>query len=147
MFMLITCQFPFQYPVPKPASFHQPLSSTAVCSNPSSSRQKSAQFHVRMRNNFLNNFIQHTRYRWRNARLQLNSIANAMDLLQSCTKPSIYRHVNKMNPRYFSLTATALKPQQIPMFLYISAWVWGHRWSPHKLEQKGSMLKLQSFVN
>ena len=34
---------------------------------------------------------------------------------------------NKMNPRYFSLAATALKLQQKPMFLHISARVWGHR--------------------
>ena len=34
---------------------------------------------------------------------------------------------NKMNPEYFSLEATALKPQQIPMFLHISARVWGRR--------------------
>ena len=47
------------------------------------------------------------------------------------------------NPGYFSLAATALKPQQIPMFLHISARVWGRRWSPHTSEQKGSMLKQQ----
>ena len=51
--------------------------------------------------------------------------------------------LNKMNPGYFPLAATALKPQQIPMFLHISARVWGHRWSPHTSEQKGSMLKPQ----
>ena len=50
---------------------------------------------------------------------------------------------NKMNPGYFPLAAIALKPQQIPMFLHISARVWGRRWSPHTSEQKGSMLKPQ----
>ena len=34
---------------------------------------------------------------------------------------------NKMNPGYFPLVATALKPQQIPMFLHISARIWGRR--------------------
>ena len=34
---------------------------------------------------------------------------------------------NKVNPGYFPLTATALKPQQISMFVHISARVWG-RW-------------------
>ena len=43
-----------------------------------------------------------------------------------------------MNPGYFPLAATAPKPQQIPMFLNISAKVWGRRWSPHTSEQKGS---------
>ena len=51
--------------------------------------------------------------------------------------------MNNMNPGYFSLAATALKQQQIPMFLQISARVWGRRWAPHTSEQKGSMLKLQ----
>ena len=50
---------------------------------------------------------------------------------------------NKMNPGYFSLAATALKLQQITMFLHISARVWGHRWSPHTSQQKGYMLKPQ----
>ena len=50
---------------------------------------------------------------------------------------------NKMNPGYLSLAATALKPQQIPMFLHISTRVWGRRWSPHTSEQKGCMLKPQ----
>ena len=35
--------------------------------------------------------------------------------------------VNKINPGYFSLAATALKQQQLPMFLHISTTVWGHR--------------------
>ena len=36
--------------------------------------------------------------------------------------PSGQEHVtNKMNPGYFPLAATHLKPQQIPMFLHISA--------------------------
>ena len=48
--------------------------------------------------------------------------------------------VNNMNPGYFPLVATALKPQQISMFLHISARAWGRRWSPHTSEQKGSML-------
>ena len=48
-----------------------------------------------------------------------------------------------MNPRYFSLTATALKPQQISMFLHVSARFWECRWSPHISEQKGPMLKPQ----
>ena len=48
---------------------------------------------------------------------------------------------NKVNPGYFSLAATARKPQQLSMFLHISARVWGRRWSPHTSEQKGSMLK------
>ena len=33
--------------------------------------------------------------------------------------------LNKMNPGYFPLAATALKPQQISMLLHISARVWG----------------------
>ena len=51
--------------------------------------------------------------------------------------------VNNMNPGYFPLAATAVKPQQIPMFLHISARVWGRRWTPYTSEQKGSMLKPQ----
>ena len=35
--------------------------------------------------------------------------------------------VNYINPGYFTLAAIALKPQQIPMFLHISARVWGRR--------------------
>ena len=50
---------------------------------------------------------------------------------------------NKMNPEYFPQAATTLKPQQIPMFLHISARVWGRRWSPYTSEQKGYMLKPQ----
>ena len=50
---------------------------------------------------------------------------------------------NNMNPGYFSLAATAMKPQQILMFLHISARVWGRRWSPHTSEQKVSKLKPQ----
>ena len=50
---------------------------------------------------------------------------------------------NYVNPGYFSLAATAPKPQQIPMFLHISARVWGRRWSPHTSEQKASMQKPQ----
>ena len=41
----------------------------------------------------------------------------------------------KLNPRYCSLAATALKLQQIPMFLHISARVWGHWWYPQTSEQ------------
>ena len=51
--------------------------------------------------------------------------------------------INKMNPGYLPLTATALKPQQVPMFLHISARVWERRWSPHTSEQKASTLKPQ----
>ena len=54
---------------------------------------------------------------------------------------------NKMNPGYFPLAATALKPQQIAMFLHISARVWGRRGSPHTSEQEGSMLKPQYLTN
>ena len=43
--------------------------------------------------------------------------------------PCYIHHPNKINPRYFSLAATARKPQQISMFLHISARVWGRRWS------------------
>ena len=32
-----------------------------------------------------------------------------------------------MGPGYFTLAPTALKPQQIPMVLHISARVWGRR--------------------
>ena len=49
--------------------------------------------------------------------------------------------INKVNPGYFSLAATARKPQQLSMFRHISARVWGRQWSPHTPEQKGSMLK------
>ena len=41
---------------------------------------------------------------------------------------------NKMNAGYFSLVATVMKPQQIPMFLHVS-------------EQKGYMLKLQYSIS
>ena len=34
---------------------------------------------------------------------------------------------NYINPGYFTLAAIALKPQQIPMFLHISARVWGRQ--------------------
>ena len=61
--------------------------------------------------------------------------------LSSYTTPG--RVANNINPGYFSLAATVLKPQQIPMFLHISARVWGRRWSPHTSEQTGSMLKPQ----
>ena len=44
-----------------------------------------------------------------------NSIANALELLQSCTKPSIQYIENNdtdnyMNPGYFTLAAIDLKP-------------------------------------
>ena len=42
---------------------------------------------------------------------------------------------NYMNPGYFPLAATPLKPQQIPMFLHISTRVWGRRWYPQTSEQ------------
>ena len=45
-----------------------------------------------------------------------------------------------MNPGYFTLAAIDLKPQQMPMFLHISARVWGHRWSPH-IRTKGLHVK------
>ena len=48
---------------------------------------------------------------------------------------------NKVTPGYFSLAATARKPQQLSLFLHISARVWGRRWSPHTSVQKGSTLK------
>ena len=41
---------------------------------------------------------------------------------------------NNMNPRYFSLAAIALKPQQIPVFLHIAARVWGRWWYPQTSE-------------
>ena len=50
---------------------------------------------------------------------------------------------NYMNPGYFTLAVTDLKPQQMPMFLHISAKVWGRRWSHHTSEQRGWMLKPQ----
>ena len=40
-----------------------------------------------------------------------------------------------MNPGYFSLVANTLKPQQLPMFLYTSARIWGHRWYLQTSEQ------------
>ena len=66
-------------------------------------------------------------------------------ILKTCHE--VPEFMNKMNPGYFPLAATALKSQQIPMFLHISARVWGRRWSPHTAEQKGSMLKPQQFIN
>ena len=46
----------------------------------------------------------------------------------SDAETSIYPE-NKMNPAYYSLVATALKLQQIPIFLHdISTRIWGHRW-------------------
>ena len=65
-----------------------------------------------------------------------------MSVLIQNQYPALNR-CNKMNPGYLSLVATALKPQQIPMFLHISARVWGRWWSPHTSEQKGSTLKPQ----
>ena len=47
---------------------------------------------------------------------------------------------NYMNPGYFTLAATDLKPKQMPMFLHISARVWGRL---HTSEQRGCMLKAQ----
>ena len=41
-----------------------------------------------------------------------------------------------MNPGYFSIAATVLKQQQKPMFLHISAAVWG----------TGDIQKQQDFV-
>ena len=52
-------------------------------------------------------------------------------------------YMNYMNPGYFTLAVTGLKPQQMPMFLHISARVWGRQWSTHASEQKGFMLKPQ----
>ena len=43
------------------------------------------------------------------------------------TWPSVAQLANYVNPGYFSLAATALKPQQMPMFLHISARVLGRR--------------------
>ena len=60
---------------------------------------------------------------------------------------SVISGPNKVNPGYFSLAATARKPQRLSMFLHISARVWGRRWSPHTSEQKGSMLKPQWFIS
>ena len=42
---------------------------------------------------------------------------------------------NDINPGYFPQAATALKPQQIPMFLHFFARVWGCRWYPQTSEQ------------
>ena len=53
--------------------------------------------------------------------------------------------VNKMNPWYFSLAATALKLQQISMFLHISARAWGHWWYPQTSEQWDLVLKPQTI--
>ena len=39
-------------------------------------------------------------------------------------------YINNKNPGYFCLAA-APKPQQIPIFLHISVWVWGHRRYTH----------------
>ena len=67
--------------------------------------------------------------------------------MKACFFFTLYMHqlasMNYMNPRYFTLAAIDLKPQQMPMFLHISARVWGHRWSPHTSEQKGCMFKPQ----
>ena len=66
--------------------------------------------------------------------------SNMCGALFICTQASSQTLVvNYVNPRYFSLAVTALKPQQIPMFLHISARVWGRRWSPHTSEKKGSI--------
>ena len=51
--------------------------------------------------------------------------------------------MNNMNPGYFTLAATALKPKQIRMFLHIFASVWGHRWYPQTSEQYDFVLKPQ----
>ena len=52
-----------------------------------------------------------------------------------------YHLINFMNPGYFTLTATDLKPQQMPMFLHISARVWGRRWSPPHIRTEGLYVK------
>ena len=56
------------------------------------------------------------------------------ELTRGYDTPAYVRHsasVNYMNPGYFTLAATDLKPQQMHMFPHISARVWGRRWSPH----------------
>ena len=53
----------------------------------------------------------------------------------SLKKINLKMSSNNMNPRYFSLVTTALKLQQIPMFLHVSARVWGHWWYPQTPEQ------------
>ena len=69
-----------------------------------------------------------------------------MGLQNSFVSLAVNLFYNYMNPGYFTLAATDLKPQQMPMFLHISARVWGRRWSPHTSEQKGCMLKPQLFI-
>ena len=53
---------------------------------------------------------------------------------------------DNMNPGYFPLVATALKLQQIPMFLHISVRVWVISGDIHKHQNSGILcLKLQYF--
>ena len=76
-------------------------------------------------------------------------LPGANELMHACSSGLLHWHWgnhsigNYMNPGYFTLAATDLKPQQMHMFPHISARVWGHRWSPHTSEQKGCMLKPQ----
>ena len=72
---------------------------------------------------------------------------NDLKALVDDVNAELEKVINKVNPGYFSLAATARKPQKLSMFLHISARVWGRRWSPHTSEQKGSMLKPRKFIN
>ena len=55
-----------------------------------------------------------------NLRLQLLHLPVAHELSWNILSTrTLSQSVNKMNPGYFSLTATPLKPQQMPIFLHI----------------------------
>ena len=74
-----------------------------------------------------------TRKEYELYRNQLRKLLRVAEKKHYADRISENKH-NYVNPGYFSLAATALKTQQIAMFLHISTRVWGRRWSPHTSE-------------
>ena len=73
-------------------------------------------------NRYINHLTVHPLYRWLSARLQ-NFIANTLELLRSCTKPSIYTgHKPSQGCAYFMLTPrpSICKILIPPMFCTVS---------------------------
>ena len=70
------------------------------------------------------------------------------DILYTTDSVLFYPNIplNKMNPWYFPLAATALKPQQIPLFLHISARIWGRRWY-HKYQNSRILWKNRNYYS
>ena len=77
---------------------------------------------------------------WRQGNVEMKSLSTADEII-----PSSQYNTNtyKMNPGYFFLATTVLKPQRILMCPHISARVWGHWWYSHTSEQGDSMSKPQ----